>query len=458
MNEAARARFEQGLSARQRHETEAAVSAISEAAALAPDDAEIAFAHAHISFETWRTAVPLYLRALNLDPDKPQALRALATAMAAEGQPREGTALLASRLEESPDWIEGHQALTSLRVTAGDGIDATQSFAAACKARPENMALRLAWFHILATARHWDAARAVIADGIAIFGQTRGLTVAQIFLASESDEASRDPHLFDPVANMQDPGLDLCKVRFWLRNGQPERAEAIAARHLATPAARTFWPYLSLAWRMLGDERAQWLDGEARYIRSFDLNIPPRPLQALAETLRALHRGKAPYLEQSVRGGTQTDRHLFFNPDPVIQDIKQRTTTAIKTYIADLPPREPDHPLLAAPRKDILYEGSWSVRLMAQGFHTAHTHTRGWLSSALYVALPEPTMLGAAPAGWLSFGTPPPELGLALTPTQQMEPKNGRLVLFPSTTWHGTLPFDDGERLTIAFDVRQHNG
>jgi Putative 2OG-Fe(II) oxygenase len=29
----------------------------------------------------------------------------------------------------------------------------------------------------------------------------------------------------------------------------------------------------------------------------------------------------------------------------------------------------------------------------------------------------------------------------------------GRLVLFPSTNWHGTLPFDEGERLSIAFDV-----
>ena len=29
----------------------------------------------------------------------------------------------------------------------------------------------------------------------------------------------------------------------------------------------------------------------------------------------------------------------------------------------------------------------------------------------------------------------------------------GRLALFPSTMWHGTVPFADGERLTIAFDV-----
>jgi hypothetical protein len=35
-----------------------------------------------------------------------------------------------------------------------------------------------------------------------------------------------------------------------------------------------------------------------------------------------------------------------------------------------------------------------------------------------------------------------------------VEPRPGRLALFPSTMWHATMPFDDGERLVLAFDVR----
>jgi predicted 2-oxoglutarate/Fe(II)-dependent dioxygenase YbiX len=34
-----------------------------------------------------------------------------------------------------------------------------------------------------------------------------------------------------------------------------------------------------------------------------------------------------------------------------------------------------------------------------------------------------------------------------------VEPKVGRLVLFPSFLWHGTRPFPRGERMTIAFDT-----
>jgi len=42
-----------------------------------------------------------------------------------------------------------------------------------------------------------------------------------------------------------------------------------------------------------------------------------------------------------------------------------------------------------------------------------------------------------------------------LPPIRTIEPKPGRLVLFPSTMWHGTRPFDAGERLTVAFDVKR---
>ena len=34
-----------------------------------------------------------------------------------------------------------------------------------------------------------------------------------------------------------------------------------------------------------------------------------------------------------------------------------------------------------------------------------------------------------------------------------IQPKEGRLVLFPSYMWHGTIPFSSGERLTAPFDV-----
>jgi hypothetical protein len=48
---------------------------------------------------------------------------------------------------------------------------------------------------------------------------------------------------------------------------------------------------------------------------------------------------------------------------------------------------------------------------------------------------------------------PPADLRVQLPLLEQIEPRPGRLLLFPSTLWHETLPFDTGERLVISFDV-----
>jgi hypothetical protein len=102
----------------------------------------------------------------------------------------------------------------------------------------------------------------------------------------------------------------------------------------------------------------------------------------------------------------------------------------------------------------MLIDGSWSVRLHRQGYNVPHSHPRGWLSTAFYVALPAAADMGPAPAGHIAFGTPPAELNTGLTAYRTIRPEPGRLAIFPSTMWHGTVPFEDGERLVIAFDIR----
>jgi Tfp pilus assembly protein PilF len=442
------------LSLRGAQDMEGAWTAISDAAKLAPKDPHIAFAHAQFAFETWRPAARMFRDAQRMDPDNLAITRNAAAALAAEGEGVAAEKLLERSLHIHPDWIDGHKALSTLRITSRDNTEADRSFAAACAELPDNLPLRMAWFHNASAARDWAKARKIIDDGISLFGEKRALIVAHIYIASESGDAAADDTLFDPVGDMNDPGLDLCRVRHALRAGKPEKAIAIALPYTHTPSASIFWPYLSLAWRILGDDRAAWLDGDPLYIQSYDLDFSPTKLNELADILRQLHTMQAPYPEQSVRGGTQTDRQLFFHHSPVIQNAKARFLKVVQLYIDDLPAPVADHPLLSPARNPALFEGSWSVRLNAQGFHSCHTHSRGWISSAFYAALPSISDIGAPPAGWINFGTPPPELGLDLSAYKCIEPKPGRLVLFPSTMWHGTIPFVDGERLTMAFDIR----
>lgn len=429
-----------------------ALDAILTAARMAPQDPKIALGLAQISFEAGLDAADLYADAARLQPQRIDLQRSRATALAAEGRQAEGEALLEAVLSGNPGWIEGHRCLCGMRATAGD-VNFARSFPAAIELDPGNFGLRMTWFHILATARQWDAARAVIADAEAALGERQASLLGKLFIASESSEAADDAALFDAVEQIEDVGLDLARVRHFLRGGQVARAQDVCLKHLGKASMRAFWSYLSLCWRLLDDRRVDWLDGALRDVKSFDLDFTAAELDQLAATLRSLHTMNEPWHEQSVRGGTQTDRPLLLRIDPVIASARLKIEAAVAAYVASLPPADPAHPLLAAPRGRFLFAGSWSVRLRPGGFHAMHTHPMGWISSTLYVTVPDADKLGPAPAGHLQFGSPPPELGLPLEPYGAVAPKAGRLVLFPSTMWHGTVPFTDGERMTIAFDV-----
>lgn len=260
--------------------------------------------------------------------------------------------------------------------------------------------------------------------------------------------------------------------------------EALAATERAcvlNPQDQHAWAQRGLAWRLLGDARAQWLHDVERLVGVQDLE-PPAGFadmasfnEALAVELRALHHDRREPVDQTLRHGTQTLGNLLDQGHPLVDALKVRIEEAVTRYIADLPAGDALHPLLgraaAAPAvgggagSGWHFTDSWSSRLGRGGFHTHHVHPHGWISSAYYVTLPPSVRDGGsepgehsrhaprgAHAGWIQFGEPDRDLGLP--PLRRVQPQVGRLVLFPSYLWHGTLPFDDeAERLTIAFDV-----
>jgi hypothetical protein len=448
----AQALLQRAITLREMQDLGGALEAILLAAKASPDDPSIALGLAQISFEAGLDAADLYANAQRLQPDRIDLQRSRATALAAEGRQQEGKALLEAVLSQHPAWIEGHRCLCGMRTTSGEA-DFSRSFPAAIARDPANFGLRMAWFHVLAAAREWEAARSIIADAEEALGERQASLLGKLFIASESGEAADYATLFDSVEGIEDIGLDLARVRHFLRGGQVERARDVCVKHLGKPAMRAFWSYLSLSWRLLGDARVDWLDAGMRDVKVFDLDFTAPELEQLAATLRRLHTMNEPWHEQSVRGGTQTERPLLLRIDPVIASARSKIEASVSRYIAELPPPDPAHPLLAAPRGRFLFAGSWSVRLRPGGHHVTHTHPMGWISSAFYVTVPDEADLGPAPSGHLQFGCPPPELALPLEPYGAVAPKPGRLALFPSTMWHGTVPFTDGERMTVAFDV-----
>jgi len=118
-----------------------------------------------------------------------------------------------------------------------------------------------------------------------------------------------------------------------------------------------------------------------------------------------------------------------------------------------MPPQE-DHPLTGRRGTGFTFAGSWSSRLQTQGFHANHIHPQGWISSCYYVAVPDVTLDRTAKQGWIKFGQPSFETAMDDTMRRAIQPVPGRLILFPSYMWHGTIPFRaPAARTTIAFDA-----
>jgi hypothetical protein len=135
---------------------------------------------------------------------------------------------------------------------------------------------------------------------------------------------------------------------------------------------------------------------------------------------------------------------------PAIRGFLTAVDAPIRAYMAAV--GRGGDPLRRRNTGDYRLDGMWSVRLRPGGFHVDHVHNRGWLSSACYVSLPR--SVANDREGWLKFGEP----GIATEPRLEAEmfqrPAPGRLVLFPSYMWHGTVPFSGDEpRLSIAFDI-----
>lgn len=245
-----------------------------------------------------------------------------------------------------------------------------------------------------------------------------------------------------------------------LLSGDPQKAAWLCEQGLEiSPNDSSCLAMLSIASRMLEDGRDEALNRYDSLVRSFDLE-PPEGFSDMASfnaelnaSLDRFHPKSGEVINQSLRGGTQTPGHLFPTGHPLVSLLRQRIDQAVARYIAELG-EDSRHPLLSRRTGRLRYAGSWSSRLHDCGFHVNHIHPDGWISSCYYVAVPKAVEDETAKQGWIKFGEPALEVALKQPIRRTIQPAAGRLVLFPSYMWHGTVPFHDkAARTTIAFDV-----
>lgn len=292
-------------------------------------------------------------------------------------------------------------------------------------------------------------------DAGAMAGRARALeALGEVTQAGAAHEASILTHADNP-----DSSIDA--AAFLLRQQQPVRAKALLLKALtARPTDQAALSLLCLCHRALDETREESrLAGYEELIVPYDLQ-PPEGYRTmldfnceLAAYLEPLHDDKREHFTQTLRGGTRLYDEVFNNGHALVERLRTRIDEAVVQYIAQL--RVDDrHPFLARRAERFVYVSSWSSRLLDRGYHLNHVHPQGWISSAYYVSVPQVCRDEHKREGWLKFGEPTEDFGARFPPRRHIQPIPGRLVLFPSYLWHGTVPFASSQtRITIAFDL-----
>jgi Flp pilus assembly protein TadD len=363
----------------------------------------------------------------------------------------------------SPEHAEAHINLARIRYMRGDANFA-RSIERAVAQSGGNSGLRLLHALIMRRSGALTAAESILRDVL----QQEDLPDARSALAEVLHEGGRleeaETHMLQAAGEKpNDPKFLENLVVILLARGRPQDAVSfIQAQRARAPHDQGWLAYEATAARLLGHPRYQELYDYARFVRVYDLE-PPQGWSsmhelnvALSTALAERHPFKNHPLDQSLRHGSQTARSLLTDADVAIQAILLAFKDPIEDYRAAMG-MDPRHPLTKRNVGPATYTGAWSVQLRREGFHVNHFHPQGWISSAYYVATPPEVEDVSLKSGWIKFGeTRFPVPGA--TPELFVQPRPGRLVLFPSYMWHGTNPIHgDVPRLTIAFDVAPSN-
>lgn len=371
----------------------------------------------------------------------------------------EAEAAFADGVRRWPDDMNLQNALADVRWIRGAGDEFALEYENAVRRWPDALQLRLGCADRLRRADLRDKSEQMLREGLARGPGNPYLVAALGVVLDELDRTSEALPLLQRALTAA-PGDFATRGNYiaaLLRASRSDEALAqLAPLRKAQPFIGDWIAYEGMALRQKGDARYHELFDYDLMVQPFDLEAPNGYAsmaafnEALRDVLDRLHVLEAHPLDQSLRGGSQTTRSLLAVEDPVVKQYLQALEEPIHAYIATM--KEPDHPWSGRKTNGFKFAGAWSVKLKPNGFHINHLHPQGWISSAYYVSLPEVTRSADTREGWIKFGEPRwPTPGCVVE--KMLQPKEGRLVLFPSYMWHGTTPFSQGERLTAPFDV-----
>lgn len=150
--------------------------------------------------------------------------------------------------------------------------------------------------------------------------------------------------------------------------------------------------------------------------------------------------------------GMQSAGNLLKRSEASFQKLAELIRAQVLAYqhhFADSP-----YELISSFPREIDFASSWYLRMKKGGYLTSHIHEEGWISGCVYLNLPEKHNQHEGSFEYSTDGDDYPRLHDDF-PSTIVDQQIGDLVLFPSSLFHRTIPFQsEQERICVAFDVK----
>src|SRR5882672_616139 len=303
--------------------------------------------------------------------DSPQLLVHLAAQLVYAGRVDEAEGALVAALDTWPADAALHTQLARLRWQRGAGVAAFRSIERAIVQLPGELHLRLVAADQLRSAGEANAALALLEDGLKLAPDSAAFRTSIGTLLEGMDRLDEAlPHLLEARALApQSAAAARNLVPALLRTGALRDALALCDELLVRfPLDQMLIAQRATALRLLGDPEYARLFDYARLVKVYSLQ-PPAPYGSLEEfnaifarELAPLHRGTQHPLEQSLRGGSQTERNLP-RDNPVFAAFFAMLDAPIREYSGELRAGDQTHPVDRRARTGYRISGSWSVQL-----------------------------------------------------------------------------------------------
>ena len=191
------------------------------------------------------------------------------------------------------------------------------------------------------------------------------------------------------------------------------------------------------------------------YIHSIDasdLDGLPNYNQRLLKELDSCDLGERS--QALLTNGVQASLNLF-NLDsssyPLITILKDFVITSVNEY-RNLFHNSETGMVMNWP--DNFFINGWIIKMKEGGYLSPHNHELGWVSGVYYLQVP---IKNNSSEGDIKFSLEHPKFPISNLefPKKLVTTKDSRLILFPSSLYHQTIPFsDDVTRICIAFDMQ----